>query len=523
MAFPTGWTLLQKTDIDVSSLSLGGSLANYTVILQGGQFISGVWANTDNGGGDLRFSSDQGGTAQLPCHIVRYDTTGSTADVRVRVPGLLTGTTTFYVWGDVTGTTQPARTDTYGANNAYHANYDLVLPLEGNSNDATNEENNGTDTAITYGTAFGKIGQGADFVPGSASKIQMANDASLQPGTADWSVTFWAYRDDAGSADTPPVVSSRNWTAGVEPGYSVAIRGSNGALSSHYSNGTTGFDSVDSTNVINGTGSWQFFTAIFDNVNNQLRYYKNEGTATDTIGTAFPAAVNQTNVLTIGRDQANTRQYDGKFDEIRIYRGALSTDWIKTEYFLQNDPASYITSAPLSINRSLTDSMGLSDNLNPTVTYNKSFVDSMGLTDVLNAGLLISRDFVDSMGMTDELNVAFTFNISLSDPMGIEDVLSTTNQYFRSIVDSEGLTDQVVLSATFHRSLVDSEGMTDTLSAGVLIVRELVDSMGMTDALVVVERILQKSLVGLEAILNRKISLFRVEDKKVDLKDIESK
>ena len=45
MAFPTGWTK-HKITIDLTSLSLGGSLSNYTVILKDNQFLSAVFSNS---------------------------------------------------------------------------------------------------------------------------------------------------------------------------------------------------------------------------------------------------------------------------------------------------------------------------------------------------------------------------------------------------------------------------------------------------------------------------------------------
>lgn len=49
--------------------------------------------------------------------------------------------------------------------------------MEGNSNDAAGT-NNGTDTSVTYGNSFGKIGQGASF-GGAASYTTVADAASL--------------------------------------------------------------------------------------------------------------------------------------------------------------------------------------------------------------------------------------------------------------------------------------------------------------------------------------------------------
>jgi hypothetical protein len=52
--------------------------------------------------------------------------------------------------------------------------------LNGNSNDASGNGNNGTDTNITYSQANGRLNQGAGF-NGTSSKIALASTASLKP------------------------------------------------------------------------------------------------------------------------------------------------------------------------------------------------------------------------------------------------------------------------------------------------------------------------------------------------------
>ena len=60
--------------------------------------------------------------------------------------------------------------------------------FEGNSND-TKGTNNGSDTAITYGTANGLYGQGAGF-NGTSSKVVVGNGTALQT-SGDFSVSVW--------------------------------------------------------------------------------------------------------------------------------------------------------------------------------------------------------------------------------------------------------------------------------------------------------------------------------------------
>jgi hypothetical protein len=55
------------------------------------------------------------------------------------------------------------------------ANTKLLWNMEGNSNDISGNANNGTDTAITYGTAYGKFGQGGLFNGTTSSIIKSTN------------------------------------------------------------------------------------------------------------------------------------------------------------------------------------------------------------------------------------------------------------------------------------------------------------------------------------------------------------
>lgn len=63
--------------------------------------------------------------------------------------------------------------------------------LDGNSNDATSNANNGTDTNITYGAANGKFGQGALF-NGTTSKIDINSITTTLATSTTGTISFWA-------------------------------------------------------------------------------------------------------------------------------------------------------------------------------------------------------------------------------------------------------------------------------------------------------------------------------------------
>src|SRR5664280_1030973 len=68
------------------------------------------------------------------------------------------------------------------------------LPMEGNSKDIWGS-NNGTDTAMTYGTPYGKIGQGSLF-NGSTSHIVLPNTYNINTGTTSYTMSAWIYAQD---------------------------------------------------------------------------------------------------------------------------------------------------------------------------------------------------------------------------------------------------------------------------------------------------------------------------------------
>ena len=79
------------------------------------------------------------------------------------------------------------------------ANLVQYTRFEGNSTATVG--GNGSDTGITYGTAYGKFGQGASLTndattSAASSCISLANSASLSPGTGNFSISLWYKTSD---------------------------------------------------------------------------------------------------------------------------------------------------------------------------------------------------------------------------------------------------------------------------------------------------------------------------------------
>lgn len=77
-----------------------------------------------------------------------------------------------------------------------NSNTKLLLHLNGNSTDSSGKGNVGTDTSITYGMAYGKFGQGANF-NGSSSKIQFPKNSNTYLYN-NWTMIAWVKRNITG-------------------------------------------------------------------------------------------------------------------------------------------------------------------------------------------------------------------------------------------------------------------------------------------------------------------------------------
>lgn len=279
-------------------------------------------------GRDLRFSTDIDGKTRLAHEIVSFDKGTSKAEVWVKANTLdFDDNTDIYVhYGNATASALDEN-EAFGKHQVWGENWEGVWHLESSSVDSSKNSNDGTDTSVSYGASYGKIKQGASF-NGSTSFINAGTSASLRLQT----LTFLAWVDHTPGAYQgiigPSVSNGADFR--IENTDKIQLLKS-GAVGFGPSSGTlgTGFNHAGVT--YNGSS---------------FVYYIN-GSASGS-GTNAQTFSYTGNFQLGSTDGGGAYKLNGYLDQVMVYSGVLSADYIATLYNNQNSPSTFAIPSSLA-------------------------------------------------------------------------------------------------------------------------------------------------------------------------------
>lgn len=149
MAFPTGWQRRVAITVDNTKVAGAGTFTDFPIMLSldnlPTEMVDASGNSAQDGGGDIRFSSDSAGATPLACEIVDFHpnaTAGSRrCEIWVKVPSLSgSADTTIYAWYKPTSIKQqPAPSMPYGSESVWTSSYKAVHHL----NDAPKQDATG--------------------------------------------------------------------------------------------------------------------------------------------------------------------------------------------------------------------------------------------------------------------------------------------------------------------------------------------------------------------------------------------
>ena len=206
------------------------------------------------------------------------------------------------------------------------ANLKAYYRMEGNSTDTKNAHN-GTDTDMTYGTTYGKFGQGALF-NGSTSKIILTQHADFNP--AKFTISAWVKRDVTGSSRF--IFNSSNLPGAGFSGIGFAFL-SNNKLYCPIGSEAGGTGEFYSTNAYTDTTSFHHVGVTYDGTN-VIFYYDGlpAGSTGHTTDPVYYTADNRVNIGMLSQLGSEYYFWDGNIDDVLLFNAGLSAANMLTIY-----------------------------------------------------------------------------------------------------------------------------------------------------------------------------------------------
>jgi len=210
----------RKCELVIQSSQVPANLTDFPVLLTEATLPSEMFDADGtypalNGGGDIRFSSDVGGSTRLACEIVTFTTDNNPAngkaEIWVKVPTVsASSNTSIWVWYDKSGESQPDSNAAFGSESVWDANYMGVWHLNetvtdeattGNHSDATSNNNDGTQDGND--DIAGKVGTAQDFWVDDYVDIGDISDYDFGAGQ-DFTISLWGNTNIDPIADEYP-------------------------------------------------------------------------------------------------------------------------------------------------------------------------------------------------------------------------------------------------------------------------------------------------------------------------------
>lgn len=199
-------------------------------------------------------------------------------------------------------------------------------PFNGNANDESGNGNHGTPNGATLTTdRFGNTDSAYSF-DGSTNYISIPNNPNINVQTGEsFTISYWTKHNAQNNGKY--MISKYNGSIGVQPSYALGT-GSNGDSYSWFEftagNGIENRGNID----LNDT-NWHNITTVFKSGESVSIYV--DGVLDIQHPATHSGSISNLTDLTIGCGANIAQFYNGKIDDIKIYKKALTEDEIKNE------------------------------------------------------------------------------------------------------------------------------------------------------------------------------------------------
>jgi hypothetical protein len=184
---------------------------------------------------------------------------------------------------------------------------------------------NGTMANITYTSPYFTYN-------GSTSQVSIADNASLEPGSGEFTMEVWFYRsNNTGST----VILGKFDNGGLASNVSYSIRTSNSTLTAQIGKGTgsvLNVDYINSTSYTYLVNTWYQVVYVWK-PGISLETYIN-GASIGSVSNSLTSILNSTNPLYLGRYNGGeySQNFAGRIGVVRLYNRALTSTEVSNNY-----------------------------------------------------------------------------------------------------------------------------------------------------------------------------------------------
>ncbi len=343
-----------RIKVTVQPTQIKAALTEFPLYLDLSILPATFFSNVKADGSDIRVTKSDSKT-EVPIELVSINSTSKTGELYFKAPTLSSTENAFYIYYGNSAATAYAASSTLGRNNVWN-NYAAVYHMQQDPSssapqliDSTGHSLNGTSegSMTSSDLVAGKLsGKAIDF-DGSNDRIALfstSNSTYGPSGKNKYTFSSWVKPISAGAADG---------IFGAYAGGSGQSGGGLGLQTTNTSSTNAGFfiganQGGNATDNSLTDSTWHHLVGVFDGTltgdANRLKLYQNGTQKTLTFNSGYYIeatipAITQT--IYIGDITTLSRYWTGLIDEMRFYAGALSSEWIQTEYNNQNSNASF--------------------------------------------------------------------------------------------------------------------------------------------------------------------------------------
>ena len=306
------------------------ALTDFTLIVDLSTLPQDWWdAVTDSDGTKGRVYKSDGST-RLACAWINFNDTAETGLLRVKWAGSLASSGTQQLWIEppLSGNAAVVDSDTYGADNAFDANWEGYWPDGGATDYTVNALTLSGTGSPTEGGASGKLDKASEF-NGSQHWAGAAPVAA-----APFTTMAWANIDDDGNTRYACSTGDKD----VADNFWGSYRSSNGPDSVRHlalDSGTPGQAIVGQLQAADG---WGHMVGVEVSAASRFAWLDGVESSEDTTSLTPDGA----DTFRIGASADSTPAYwDGQLCEVQLHSVARADAWIGEEYAQSNNNATF--------------------------------------------------------------------------------------------------------------------------------------------------------------------------------------